>query len=490
MHQDVSEKLSLKPSTDGDHALRQPSLLGDRFREFSNSSPVIGFFKLFLDPFLVVATLYALTIPFEIAHDGVLVLMAVITFLLTAVMLDGVFLFVPGYSRHLLGLGRFAIEWLTVLLSLFLVGLVSGFDAYIHPPYFIAWAIVAPFVLMLTHLLFRLFVLHPDKHDIKNVVIIGANNPGQTLARNIQAHTYLKMNFLGFFEDRDTSRLGDINQEEIIGNLTAFPEFVSRHNVQQIYITLPMTAQPRVMAVLDCLKDSTASVYFVPDLFVFDLINARFDHVAGLPVVAICESPFLGLNGVVKRISDIVLSLVILALIWPVLLVVAIAVKITSPGPIFFKQKRYGEDGQSVLVYKFRSMTVMENGDKVVQATKNDVRLTPIGGFIRKTSLDELPQFINVLEGKMSIVGPRPHANAHNEQYRKLIKGYMIRHMVKPGITGWAQVNGFRGETDTLDKMEGRIAYDLDYLRNWSVWLDIKIIWMTATSMFRDKNAF
>jgi putative colanic acid biosynthesis UDP-glucose lipid carrier transferase len=132
----------------------------------------------------------------------------------------------------------------------------------------------------------------------------------------------------------------------------------------------------------------------------------------------------------------------------------------------------------------------MENGDKVIQATKNDARLTPIGGFIRKTSLDELPQFINVLEGKMSIVGPRPHANAHNEQYRKLIKGYMIRHMVKPGITGWAQVNGFRGETDTLDKMEGRIAYDLDYLRNWSVWLDIKIIWMTATSMFRDKNAF
>ncbi|QZA78225.1 undecaprenyl-phosphate glucose phosphotransferase [Deefgea tanakiae] len=490
MHQDVPERLSLKASTEQDQALRQPSLLGDRFREFSNSSPVIGFFKLFLDPFLAVATLYALTIPFAIAHDGVLVLMAVLTFLLTAVMLDGVFLFVPGYSRPLLGLGRFAIEWFAVLVTLYLIGMVSGFNAYIHPPYFVAWAISAPLVLVSTHLLFRLFVLHPGKQDIKNVVIIGANTPGQALAKNIQTYSYLKMNFLGFFEDRESSRLGDINKKEIIGDLTAFPEFVSRHNVQQIYITLPMTAQPRVMAILDCLKDSTASVYFVPDLFVFDLINARFDHVAGLPVVAICESPFLGLSGVVKRISDIVLSLMILALIWPVLLAVSIAVKLTSPGPIFFKQKRYGEDGQSVLVYKFRSMTVMENGDKVIQATKNDVRLTPIGGFIRKTSLDELPQFINVLEGKMSIVGPRPHANAHNEQYRKLIKGYMIRHMVKPGITGWAQVNGFRGETDTLDKMEGRIAYDLDYLRNWSVWLDIKIIWMTATSMFRDKNAF
>lgn len=490
MHQDVSEKLRQKSIKEFEQMVHQPSLLGDRFREFSNSSPVIGFFKLFLDPFLAVATLYILTIPFEISQDGVLVVMAVLTFLLTAVMLDGVFLFVPGYSRPLLGLGRFAIEWLAVVVTLFLIGVVSGFDEYIHPPFFVAWAIVAPLALVSAHLLFRLFVLHPIKNDIKNVIIIGANAPGQALAHNIQKHPYLKMKFLGFFEDREASRLGEVNPGDIIGDLTNFPDYVRKNNIHQIYITLPMTAQPRVMQILDCLKDSTASVYFVPDLFVFDLINARFDHVSGIPVVAICESPFLGINSVVKRLSDVVLSLMILALIWPVLLIVAIAVKLTSRGPIFFKQKRYGEDGQSVLVYKFRSMTVMENGDKVVQATKNDARLTPIGGFIRKTSLDELPQFINVLQGKMSIVGPRPHANAHNEQYRKLIKGYMIRHMVKPGITGWAQVNGFRGETDTLDKMEGRIAYDLDYLRNWSVWLDIKIIWMTATSMFRDKNAF
>jgi putative colanic acid biosynthesis UDP-glucose lipid carrier transferase len=182
--------------------------------------------------------------------------------------------------------------------------------------------------------------------------------------------------------------------------------------------------------------------------------------------------------------------MIILAMIWPVLLLIAIAVKCTSAGPVFFKQRRYGENGDSVLVYKFRSMTVMEDGNKVVQATKNDQRLTPIGGFLRKTSLDELPQFINVLQGKMSIVGPRPHANAHNEQYRKLIKGYMIRHKVKPGITGWAQVNGFRGETDTLDKMQNRIKYDLDYLRNWSVWLDLKIIVLTVAVIFRDRNAY
>jgi putative colanic acid biosynthesis UDP-glucose lipid carrier transferase len=228
----------------------------------------------------------------------------------------------------------------------------------------------------------------------------------------------------------------------------------------------------------------------VPDFFVFDLIQARFDHVAGIPVVAICESPFVGANGAIKRLSDICLTLMILALIWPVMLVVALAVKLTSPGPILFTQRRYGADGESIVVYKFRSMTVMEDGTQIRQAQKNDQRLTPIGAFIRRTSLDELPQFINVLQGRMSIVGPRPHANAHNELYRTLIKGYMIRHKVKPGITGWAQVSGFRGETDTLEKMEKRISHDLDYLRNWSIWLDLKIIFMTAFSVVRDRNAY
>ena len=195
MHQDVSEKLNVKPNSDNEQAIQLPSLLGDRFREFSNSSPVIGFFKLFLDPFIVVATLYALTIPFEIAVDGVEFIFAVLAFLLTAILLDGVFLFVPGYSRPLLGLGRFVLEWLFVLLALYLIGEVSGFSAYVHPPYFLTWAVVAPLALVLTHLLFRLFVLHPDEQDIKKVIIIGANKPGQMLAKNIQQHAFLKMEF-------------------------------------------------------------------------------------------------------------------------------------------------------------------------------------------------------------------------------------------------------------------------------------------------------
>ncbi len=244
------------------------------------------------------------------------------------------------------------------------------------------------------------------------------------------------------------------------------------------------------MALLDDLRDTTASIYFVPDIFLFDLIQANISTIKGIPIVAVCESPFVGINGTIKRISDVVLSFLILLLIAPLMLLIAIGVKLSSRGPVLFKQGRYGLDGKEIVVYKFRSMTVMEDGEQVNQATRNDPRITRFGSFLRKTSLDELPQFINVLQGRMSIVGPRPHAVSHNEIYRSLIKGYMIRHKVKPGITGWAQVNGFRGETETIEKMQARIDYDLDYLRNWSLFLDLSIIFKTICVVIKGKNAY
>jgi putative colanic acid biosysnthesis UDP-glucose lipid carrier transferase len=256
-----------------------------------------------------------------------------------------------------------------------------------------------------------------------------------------------------------------------------------------IFISQPISAQPRIRKLLDELQDTTASVYFLPDIYVFDLMQSRFDNVGGMPAIAICETPFMGLNGMIKRTSDIVLGSAILLLLLPLMLVIALAVRFTSPGPVIFRQRRYGLYGEEIIVYKFRSMTVTDDGSKIVQATKDDQRLTRIGAFLRRSSLDELPQFINVLQGRMSIVGPRPHAVAHNEQYRKLIKGYMLRHKVKPGITGWAQVNGMRGETETLDKMEARIQYDLDYLRSWSLWLDIWIILKTVKVVLTRENA-
>jgi putative colanic acid biosynthesis UDP-glucose lipid carrier transferase len=249
-----------------------------------------------------------------------------------------------------------------------------------------------------------------------------------------------------------------------------------------------MTSQPRILRLLEDLHDTTASVYFAPDIFLYDLIQARVETIGGIPVLAVCESPFYGADGLIKRVSDIVLASAILVLISPLLLGIAVAVKLSSPGPVLFKQRRYGLDGRQIMVYKFRSMAVLEDGAVVQQATRDDPRVTRLGAFLRRSSLDELPQFINVLQGRMSVVGPRPHAVAHNELYRKLIRSYMIRHKVRPGITGLAQVNGLRGETDTVDKMRARIEYDLAYLRNWSLLLDLKIVLLTIVVVLKKQN--
>lgn len=324
-------------------------------------------------------------------------------------------------------------------------------------------------------------------------VIIGLSDLSLKLIHQFNHKPLRRIGFMGFFDDRGAERKPVRNLPQpakLLGGIASVAEFVKAHDVQHIYIALPMAAQPRILSLMDELRDTTASIYFVPDASSFDLIQASFSNINGVPILAVCDSPFTGLNGIVKRISDVVLSALILTLIAPLMALIAIGVKLSSPGPVLFKQHRYGLDGKEIVVYKFRSMKVMENGGQIVQATRNDPRVTGFGNFLRKTSLDELPQFINVLQGRMSIVGPRPHAISHNEMYRGLIKGYMVRHKVKPGITGWAQVNGFRGETETLEKMQGRIDYDLDYLRNWSLFLDLLIIFKTIGVVVRDKNAY
>ena len=278
--------------------------------------------------------------------------------------------------------------------------------------------------------------------------------------------------------------------EQWVGACTGVATFVQRHAVDSIYIALPISTAPRIAELLQELRDTTASIYFVPNLFAFDLVQPRCLEIHGIPALAVCESPHRGMPGLRKRIIDIVLALIALLLIGPALLVVAAIVRLTSPGPALFRQRRYGLHGEEIFVYKFRTMSVCENGATVRQATRDDRRITPLGRVLRRMSIDELPQILNVLTGKMSFVGPRPHAVAHNEQYRKLISGYMIRHKVRPGITGWAQVNGLRGETDTVEKMRQRIEYDIDYLNNWSLWLDFKILLRTVPLIFRDKGAY
>jgi putative colanic acid biosynthesis UDP-glucose lipid carrier transferase len=277
---------------------------------------------------------------------------------------------------------------------------------------------------------------------------------------------------------------------ELVGSLSDMSQYVKDNRTDVIFIALPVRHIKRVMDLLDDLRDTTASIYYVPDIFVFDLIQARSGEIHGIPVVAMCETPFYGYRGVAKRLTDVGFSLLILMLLLPLLVAIAILVKVSSPGPIIFRQRRYGLDGREIAVYKFRTMRVIEDGAQITQASRFDRRITPIGAVLRRSSMDELPQLINVLQGRMSLVGPRPHAVAHNEEYRKLIKGYMVRHKVLPGITGLAQVNGCRGETSQLAQMQARVDFDLDYLRHWSPMLDIKILLLTVVKVFRDDQAY
>ncbi|TDR77823.1 undecaprenyl-phosphate glucose phosphotransferase [Paludibacterium purpuratum] len=462
----------------------------DRLGGLLDAYPVMSLIKSLVDPFIVVMVLYAQGGYLHLQRSGPLLLVAILGFMAGVMLLDNTYLLLAESRDRSLGVMRFATSW--GLLALFTEA-VCKLAGWRFPEHFIlSWLLITPMVILLTHFCFRCFFLRSPSYRgaMRRVLIVGANELGQTLAARLRSEVQLRLAFVGYVDDRKVERLSPTVADEVLGELAGLLQIIAQHRIDRIYVALPMTRQTRIVEMLDMLKDSTVSVYFVPDMAMCDLIQARLDHVAGIPVLGVRESPFLGLFGPIKRAEDLLLSLGILTLIWPLMLAVAMAVKLTSPGPILFVQRRYGVDGKSIDVYKFRSMTVMEDGDRIAQAVKGDRRLTRIGAFLRKTSLDELPQFFNVLKGQMSIVGPRPHANAHNELYRRLIKGYMFRHKVKPGITGWAQINGCRGETATVEQMRRRIDMDLEYIRNWSVWLDLKIVLRTARLVLKDPNAY
>ncbi len=439
-----------------------------------------------LEPFVLVFGLWIVAFFFEGALSGAYLILSVIVFSISF----------PGSPRLNAPVWHMAADIITSSLwsgaLLTFAGIATGYYREFDRYALLTWLAVSPFALITAQLVFRALapVLVRVQGPPQRAIIVGMNEQGVALARRVGETPYSRIELAGFFDDRDLARLdvsGDLN---ILGGLPEMPAYVRENGVKLIYLSLPMASQPRILQVLDELKDTTASIFFVPDMFITDLIQGHTGSVCGMPVISVCETPFRGTNGTIKRISDVVLSLLILLLMSPVLLAIAVAVKLTSPGPVIFRQRRYGLDGEEILVYKFRSMTVTEDGLEVMQAQKNDMRITRLGQLLRKTSMDELPQFVNVLQGRMSIVGPRPHAVVHNEMYRKLIKGYMVRHKVKPGITGWAQVNGYRGETETLDKMQGRIDYDLDYLRHWSLRLDLFIIYKTVRVVMGDQKAY
>jgi len=356
-----------------------------------------------------------------------------------------------------------------------------------------SWLFATPILLTLTRHLLRKIFGHLKRLGINNrkVVIAGLTEHGLQFAHDLENDRDGGYHVAGFYDDReDSKRTLDTDSINTLGNFSTLIEAAKLGQWDQIYVALPVEAKERTIKLLDQLSESITPIRLIPDYFTSNLLKSKYIELANTPILCVHETPLTSHNIYIKRMEDVFFSSLILLLISPLLIAIAIGIKLTSRGPIIFKQKRNGAHGEEFTVWKFRSMTVCEDGNKIKQASKDDARVTRLGRFLRKTSLDELPQFINVLQGHMSIVGPRPHAVAHNEKYRKQIPGYMIRHLIKPGITGWAQINGWRGETNQLYKMEKRVEYDLEYIQRWSFWLDIKIIMLSIFKGFSSKNAY
>jgi putative colanic acid biosynthesis UDP-glucose lipid carrier transferase len=444
-------------------------------------------------PCVVVLTLAASMLLFRQPFSSEFYALGLVAFLIAAQIFSPLELRrVDGARRLRQTLLRQLLEWSCVVAVLVFLSISFRLNHVFARELLVCWFVSTPPALWLADTLSLPIARRlADRPVMQRFVIIGANEVGLELARRTEQSEGIGQ-FFGFFDYRHPERLIDVANERVTASCKAvdFANFVRQNAIGRVYIALPMSATPRIQELLNELRDTTASVYFVPNLFAFDLVQARCVEINGMPAFSICESPLQGMSALWKRALDVTLASLALLLMWPVFAAVALLIKCTSPGPILFKQRRYGLNGEEILVYKFRSMTVCEDGPVINQATKKDRRITPFGAFLRRTSLDELPQILNVLEGKMSFVGPRPHAVAHNEEYRKLINGYMIRHKVRPGITGWAQVNGLRGETSTVDQMHVRVQYDLDYLKNWSLRLDLWIIARTAWTVLHDRNAY
>jgi putative colanic acid biosynthesis UDP-glucose lipid carrier transferase len=427
--------------------------------------------------------------PFGDHYIALQVLVAVLSVLLIKPASD--FIVRPN-SNFLEALAGIGLRWLVVLGLLLFIGFATKYSAEFSRVVITSWVLLTPVVAAGLSVVLSVSLRHvlTAPENARTAVFAGFNQMSWDFAERLQKSPEVAITVRGFFDDRSSERLGFTDEQKLLGSLSELSSYVEKNNISIIFIALPMRHVRRVMDLLEKLRDTTVSIYYLPDIFVFDLIQARTGEIVGTPVVALCDTPFHGFQGIVKRCTDIVFPSIIILVLSPLIVVIAAIIKLTSPGSIIFKQRRYGLDGEEIIVYKFRTMTVSEDGDDFVQAKKDDDRITPIGRILRRYSLDELPQLFNVLQGRMSLVGPRPHPVALNEQYRKLIPGYMVRHKVRPGLTGLAQINGCRGETAQVEEMRARIDYDLEYLRRWSPVLDLQIIFLTVFRMFGDENAY
>jgi putative colanic acid biosynthesis UDP-glucose lipid carrier transferase len=386
---------------------------------------------------------------------------------------------------------RVLYSWFAVVGLLLFMAYVAKYSGYFSRVVLVSWAILTPVALALLNLFTRWFARSFVPHALsqRSAVIVFANESAQLLAESLQSSELYRLD--GFFDDRGDHRLGPAaSSAPRLGSIEALVDYVREHRTDVVFVMLPEGRIDRAAEIRDRLGDTTASVYFVPNFALYDLLDAELSEIEGMPVLKVAETPLFGVDGVFKQIFDTFVSSIALLLLAPLMLIIAVLIKRDSPGPVLFKQTRYGLNGQEFKVLKFRTMRQNDPDDRVVQVSRDDQRITRIGRVLRRTSLDELPQLFNVLRGEMSLVGPRPHAVQHNEYYRRAVKHYMVRHKVKPGITGWAQINGLRGETVELATMEQRVRYDLDYIRRWTPMLDIRILVKTALMVLCDHNAY
>ena len=434
-----------------------------------------------IDAFIIIAALVFSANLFDIAFNNYLInvgLISVITYWLVAEVhsLYRSWRSIPFLQQAF----TTSVVWLSSIVLMLTVAFFLRSSDVLPRDAAAFWFFLVLVLLMAWRLVYRraLYYLRSNNYNTRSAIIIGTNESARALANEFKYNPRHGIKLMGFFDDRNPARLDpDVITEGRVDDALALARAA---HVDNVYIALPLNAEARTQEFLERFSDTTANVYLIPNFFVYNLLYSRWQEVGDVLTLSVFDTPHLSVNGWLKRVEDLVLSSILIVMLATPMALIALAIKATSRGPVIFKQFRYGLDGKQFKVFKFRSMTTTDNGPVVQQAKQNDARVTPLGKFLRRTSLDELPQIFNVFLGTMSLVGPRPHAVAHNEEYRKLIKGYMLRHKVKPGITGWAQIHGFRGETDTLDKMQGRIEYDLDYIHRWSLWLDFKILFLTV----------
>jgi putative colanic acid biosynthesis UDP-glucose lipid carrier transferase len=428
------------------------------------------------DAVIIIGSLYGLMAFFDVYHSPLYqyaALVSIILYFLTAEIKS------TFRSSRLENYGDIAgkvfFPWVLTSIALLLLGFISKTSIDFSRLTIVLWLLGTPILLTLERILVYT-VLRRLRTRFKNTLtyaILGDTVNSRALTQQIETSAWTGLKLAGKYDELN-SLLADLENQRI----------------DYIFINYAADQKDKIIAAVMALKDETVSTYLVPDLLVSDLLGSQWIMLGNTPLVIVNDSPSYEGYWLIKRIEDIVLGFLILLAALPIMCVIALFIKLDSPGPVLFRQRRHGLNGEVIKVMKFRTMRTLDDGEVVNQATQNDPRVTSVGKFLRRTSLDELPQFFNVIQGNMSIVGPRPHAVAHNDYYRKLIDGYMQRHKVKPGITGWAQVNGMRGETDTIEKMQGRVDFDIYYINHWSLVLDLKIIFLTIIAVVGDKKAY